>query len=79
MQDIRWKQRFENFEKAYIFLKKSVQKDSYDELQAAGNELTLCYNEEQSKKAVRLIREEYFSAIEQVYLKLKNLSFLKSA
>ena len=130
MQDIRWKQRLSNFQKAYLFLKKSVQQGSYDELQAAGlvqsfefnfelawktlkdyqtemglnlafprevlkeafkaglisdghlwismldhrNELTHCYNEEQSKKAVQLICEKYFPAIEQVYLKLKSLS-----
>ena len=36
MQDIRWKQRFENFQKAYQFLKKSVELGTYDELQAAG-------------------------------------------
>lgn len=36
MQDIRWKQRFDNFQRAYNFLKKSVQQGSYDELQAAG-------------------------------------------
>jgi hypothetical protein len=36
MQDIRWKQRFENFENAYLFLNKSVQLGTYDELQSAG-------------------------------------------
>lgn len=36
MQDIRWKQRFDNFQKAYTFLKKSVQQGTYNELQAAG-------------------------------------------
>ena len=129
MQDIRWKQRFENFQKAYLFLKKSVQQGTYDELQAAGlvqsfefsfelawktlkdyqilmglslsyprevikeafkaglineghlwismldhrNELTHRYNEEQAKRAIKLIREDYFPAIEQVYQKLKSL------
>jgi nucleotidyltransferase substrate binding protein (TIGR01987 family) len=130
MQDVRWKQRFDNFQKAYLFLKKSVQQGSYDELQAAGlvqsfgftfelawktlkdyqttmgtplnyprevlkeafkagliadghvwismldhrNELTHCYNEEQSKQALQLIGEKYFPAIEQVYQKLKSLA-----
>lgn len=34
--DIRWKQRFENFERAYLFLKKSVELGKYDDLQRAG-------------------------------------------
>lgn len=36
MKDIRWKQRFSNLQKAFLFLKKSVQLGEYDELQAAG-------------------------------------------
>ncbi len=36
VQDIRWKQRFQNFERAFLFLKKATQRDSYDELQEAG-------------------------------------------
>lgn len=35
-EDIRWKQRFQNFEKAFLFLKNGVHRDSYDELQRAG-------------------------------------------
>ena len=35
-QDVRWKQRFQNLEKAYQFLDKAVQLAVYDELQAAG-------------------------------------------
>lgn len=35
-KEIRWKQRFDNFEKAFIFLQKSVQLEQYDALQAAG-------------------------------------------
>lgn len=34
--DVRWKQRFENFQKAYLFLEKAVEKESYDDLQKAG-------------------------------------------
>ena len=35
-KDIRWKQRFQNFEKAYLFLKKATELASLDDLQAAG-------------------------------------------
>lgn len=34
--DVRWKQRFGNFQKAYLFLKEAVEKEVYDPLQAAG-------------------------------------------
>lgn len=34
--DIRWKQRFENFKNAFLFLEKAIQHTEYDELQAAG-------------------------------------------
>lgn len=35
-KDIRWKQRFQNFERAFIFLNKSCKLEVYDELQSAG-------------------------------------------
>lgn len=35
-KDIRWKQRFQNFERSFIFLHKSCQLEVYDELQGAG-------------------------------------------
>jgi nucleotidyltransferase substrate binding protein (TIGR01987 family) len=35
-QDIRWKQRFQNFERAFLFLKKAAELGNYDELQRAG-------------------------------------------
>ena len=35
-RDIRWKQRFQNFERAFIFLSKSCKLEVYDELQGAG-------------------------------------------
>lgn len=35
-KDIRWKQRFENLQKAYLFLEKGVKLEVYDELQQAG-------------------------------------------
>src|ERR1700733_2978054 len=35
-KDIRWKQRFQNFERAFIFLSKSCKLEAYDELQGAG-------------------------------------------
>ncbi len=35
-QDVRWKQRFQNFEKAFLFLSKATKRRSLDDLQAAG-------------------------------------------
>jgi len=35
-KDIRWKQRFQNFERAFIFFNKSCKLETYDELQGAG-------------------------------------------
>jgi nucleotidyltransferase substrate binding protein (TIGR01987 family) len=35
-QDVRWKQRFQNFERAFIFFSKNCKLDSYDDLQGAG-------------------------------------------
>ena len=35
-KDIRWKQRFQNFERSFIFLSKSCKLETYDELQGAG-------------------------------------------
>ena len=126
-KDIRWKQRFSNFERAYLFLDKAVEKGQYDKLQAAGllqsfeftfelgwktlkdyleaggfslatprevikqafqsglivnghiwikmlnkrNQLSHCYDEKQAEEAVRMVREELFSEIAQVYETLK--------
>ncbi|MBS0629476.1 MAG: nucleotidyltransferase substrate binding protein [Verrucomicrobia bacterium] len=128
-KDIRWKQRFQNFEKAFLFLKKATELGAYDELQGAGlvqsfeftfelswktlkdylqqqglevqfprdvikqsfatqliedgahwiqmldkrNELTHTYNQEQAQRAIKLIKEQYFPLLEQVYRTLKNL------
>lgn len=35
-KDIRWKQRFQNFERSFLFLSKSCKLEFYDELQGAG-------------------------------------------
>lgn len=35
-QDIRWKQRFQNLERAYLFLQQATARPSLDDLQAAG-------------------------------------------
>ena len=35
-EDIRWKQRFQNFEKAFLQLKDAVEKDSLTELEKTG-------------------------------------------
>jgi nucleotidyltransferase substrate binding protein (TIGR01987 family) len=40
-QDIRWKQRFHNLEKAFTFLQRAVQMPSFSELEAAG--LVQCF------------------------------------
>jgi nucleotidyltransferase substrate binding protein (TIGR01987 family) len=38
------------------------------------NELTHRYNEQQAKRAIQLIREEYFPEIEQVFNKLNTMA-----
>jgi hypothetical protein len=35
-QDIRWKQRFYNLEKAFLFLERASKQRSFNELEAAG-------------------------------------------
>ncbi len=35
-QDIRWKQRFQNFEKAFLFFQSAVEKDSYSPIEIGG-------------------------------------------
>jgi nucleotidyltransferase substrate binding protein (TIGR01987 family) len=126
-QDVRWKQRFQNFERAFLFLKKAVELGNYDELQGVGlirsfeftfelawktlkdyliqqgldvqyprdvikesfataliddgkkwitmldkrNELSHTYNQEQAQKAIKVIREEYYPSINQLYNTLK--------
>lgn len=34
--DIRWKQRFQNFERAFVFLQKAVAQGNFNDLEAAG-------------------------------------------
>ncbi len=128
-QDIRWKQRFQNFEKAFLFLKQATERSTLDQLQAAGliqsfeftfelawktlkdylelmglplrfpreviktafqndlikdgaiwldmlekrNELTHTYDEAQVEMAIKVIREQYFSALQQVFDALSKL------
>lgn len=127
--DVRWQQRFQNLENAYIHLQDACRRSSDDWLIAAGliqtfeftfelswktlkdymsekgdtakfprdviksafknglitdghcwidmlekrNELSHTYNEEQALEAVKLVKETYFPAIEQVYQTLKSL------
>ena len=122
-KDIRWQQRFQNFEKAFKILEEAVQRESDDKIIRAGiiqtfeftfelawktlkdylkfcgfdvssprdvikqafqedyitdgavwldalekrNVMTHTYNEEQAKEAVRLIKENYFNIIKEVY------------
>ena len=35
-QDVRWKQRFHNLEKAFLFLERATKQNSFNELEAAG-------------------------------------------
>ncbi len=131
LKDIRWKQRFENFQKAFLFLKNSVQQKNYTPLEASGlvkafeftfelawktlkdfleangvdtktprevikqafssdiikdghtwmimlekrNELSHTYDESEANKAVNIIKEHYYRAIEQVFETLgKNIN-----
>jgi nucleotidyltransferase substrate binding protein (TIGR01987 family) len=123
LKDIRWKQRFGNFKKAFLFLKSSVELKSYTPLEASGlvkafeftfelawktlkdflevngvdsktprevikqafsseiiedghmwmimlekrNEFSHTYDEAEANKAVNIIKEKYFKAIEQVF------------
>ena len=127
-QDIRWKQRFTNFEKAFLFLQAGCEQKKWTQLEEAGivqvfeftfelgwktlkdylfqkgidsnfprdvikdafqmgiiengtvwikmldkrNELSHTYNEAQAKKAIHIIKDEYFPCIYQVYTYLKN-------
>ncbi len=128
-KDIRWKQRFQNLERAFLFLQKATNLGTYDDLQGAGlvqsfeftfelawktlkdylemqgisasfprevikqsfatnliddghlwikmldkrNELTHTYNDEQARRAVEIIRNEYYPAIKQMYDTFKKL------
>ena len=35
-KDVRWKQRFQNFEKAFLFFKSAVEKESYSPIEVGG-------------------------------------------
>lgn len=126
--DVRWKQRFQNLEKAFLHLQEACKRENGDWLIAAGliqtfeftfelswktlkdymtelgetakfprdviksafqggliidghrwiemlekrNELTHTYNEEQAQAAVKLIKESYLSALDQVYQMMKS-------
>ncbi len=127
-KDIRWRQRFLNFEKALLFLQTGCEQKKWTRLEEAGlvqafeftfelgwktlkdylqekgihsnfprdvikdafqmgvivdgttwikmletrNELSHIYNETQSRKALHIIKDEYFPSIYQIYLYLKN-------
>ncbi len=121
--DIRWKQRFQNFEKAFLFFQTAVDKESYTPIEIGGlvqafeftfelgwktikdflyeqglntsypreaikeafqtgiisdghtwlhmlekrNELSHTYNETVAEQAVEIIKQQYYTAINQVY------------
>lgn len=127
-QDIRWQQRFSNFEKALLFLQAGCSQKKWSQLEEAGivqafeftfelawktlkdylqqkglksnfprdvikdafqmaiiedgttwikmldkrNELSHTYNEAQAKKALYVIKDEYFPPLLQLYHYLKN-------
>lgn len=128
-KDIRWKQRFINFEKAYLRLNKSLRKDTFSDLEKAGivqyyeftfelawktlkdylqdkgvdvkyprdtikeafstgviengdlwlemlekrNLMSHTYDEFEANQAFELIRSDFIGAINQLYLRLKEL------
>lgn len=52
-KDVRWKQRFQNFERAFIFFSKSCKLENYDELRAAGLFQTFKFTFELSWKTLK--------------------------
>lgn len=126
-QDIRWQQRFDNFQRAFLFLQMACKQNTFTHLEEAGvvqsfeftfelawktlkdyleqkglnprfprdvikdgfrmeiiengaawikmldkrNELSHTYNEASARKAVQIIKDEYFPCILQLYNYLK--------
>jgi len=61
-KDIRWKQRFQNFEKAFFRLKEALEEEDQHE------QLSHDYSGEKFEKSEDEIRKLIFPAIEKVYL-----------
>ncbi|MDB5029596.1 HI0074 family nucleotidyltransferase substrate-binding subunit [Mucilaginibacter sp.] len=128
-KDVRWQQRFQSFEKAFLFFKSAVDKENYTPIEIGGlvrsldstfelgwktleqylyeqdfnitypreiikigfqlkiigdsdtwlcilqkcNELSHIYDETIAKQAVRIIKFQYYHAIEHVYCRLKEI------
>ena len=130
VEDVRWQQRFANFEKALLFLQAGCEQEKWTQLEEAGmvqafeftfelawktlkdylsakgitsnfprdvikdafqteiiqdgvswlrmldkrNELSHTYNETSARKALEIIKDEYYPCIHQLYLYLKKES-----
>lgn len=57
-KDIRWKQRFYNFEKAFLFLKQATERSSLDDLQAVGLIQSFAFTFELAWKTLKDYLEE---------------------
>ena len=66
MTDIRWKQRFENFEKAYFLLKESFEQDNLSDLEKEGVAQRFEYTFELGWKTLKDYLENSGIIIEQV-------------
>jgi len=66
IEDMRWKQRFQNFKKAFEY---EIIKDGeiWPEMLEQRNLMAHTYSEEIFSKAVQMICEKYYQAVEQVY------------
>lgn len=72
---IRWKQRFENFEKSYSLLEGNFKKENLSELERAGLiqffEMTIhTYDDEIAERMQKNIQKKYFYILQNLYLKL---------
>ncbi len=72
---IRWKQRFENFEKSYSLLEENFKKENLSELERAGLiqffEMTIhTYDDEIAERMQKNIQKKNFYILQNLYLKL---------
>ena len=72
---IRWKQRFENFEKSYSLLEENFKKENLSELERARLiqffEMTIhTYDDEIAERMQKNIQKKNFYILQNLYLKL---------
>jgi len=79
-KDVRWKQRFQNFEKAYVRLKEAMEMEELTELERNGliqrlidgldirNELSHDYSGEKFERSEKKLREETYVALGKLHL-----------